>query len=287
MTVIVQALFSTVSAFFFALSAIAVRFGTLYSPIETGILVAVTVTSAVFLTLTIISVPLVGAGLLAVILFGAAGILSNGLGRPLRYFSIQKIGVPITYTMSGSTPLFVALGAVSLLNEQLTLQLGVGTGVIVAGVMMLHLGYGNATKASTKYLLIALIPAIMYGFASTPRKAGLLIFDSPLLGTAVSFTAALLVLAPFFVASRHKIRFNRRGTIFYALSGILEGFAVLTLLYSYSFGSVIVAENLNNTAPLFALVLSSILLRRTDPFTNRTIIASLIILAGAFIVINQ
>src|SRR5712692_4620544 len=75
----------------------------------------------------------------AVILFIIAGFLAPGLGRPLMFGSIKRLGATVTVPLVNIYPAFVILPAILLLGELPSLSTLLGVASIVFGVLIFQL----------------------------------------------------------------------------------------------------------------------------------------------------
>lgn len=250
-----------------------------------GSIISYTVSTIFFWTLTALLVP--GGTLVfdAVLLFAAAGLFAPGAGRWLRLSAIQKIGVPITSSVIGSTPIFVIIGALLALEETLTVPIVVGILLVVAGVSSLGGGW-ERNKIVRSGISYALVSAIAFAAAAVLRKRGLMIVNSPIFAGAVGATAALLLLLVITLLMRPKLEFTFRDFKLFSVSGLLEALGLTTLFYGYSLGSVVLVEGLVNTTPLISMILSLVFLKEFEKVTRSVIVGGIIIVSGAIIIIG-
>jgi len=80
---------------------------------------------------------IVSLSLTALLWFGVIGVISYGIGRQLRFFSIRYIGVAKAAPIFASSPLFAVILAVAFTGERINLAIAIGTLCIVTGASLL------------------------------------------------------------------------------------------------------------------------------------------------------
>lgn len=127
--------YALVTAFSFGLSAVLVRKGLSESTAVTATLVISGVQVAVLSLLLLLSPP--SLSWVAVGYFMVAGLLAATMGRTLNYMSIDRLGVPISTSLSGTNPLFTMVFAALLLGEAVEASTVAGTALVVAGIALI------------------------------------------------------------------------------------------------------------------------------------------------------
>ena len=69
--------------------------------------------------------------------FFSAGLTSFAVGRLLNYVGIKNIGVSKASPLFGTSPLFAALLAIIILNENPTIMLGMGIVIVTFGIILI------------------------------------------------------------------------------------------------------------------------------------------------------
>jgi len=69
--------------------------------------------------------------------FFSAGLTSFAAGRLLNYVGIKNIGVSKASPLFGTSPLFAALLAIIILNENPTIMLGMGIVIVTFGIILI------------------------------------------------------------------------------------------------------------------------------------------------------
>jgi drug/metabolite transporter (DMT)-like permease len=130
--------FALGAAVSWAFSAVCVRAGLRYMPATTGTFLSLI--SGLVLMLLVVAVfqrdELGGLTLAATGIFAAVGFFNFILGRYLNFLSISHLGVARATPLSGSTPLFAAILAVTVLGESLDPLTVVGTLLVLGGIYL-------------------------------------------------------------------------------------------------------------------------------------------------------
>jgi transporter family protein len=128
--------------------------------------------------------------------------------------------------------------------------------------------------------------AICFGLAHNLRKIGFEGMDSLLFGGFLQGASAAAV-APIIlkIASRGQAyAFNPRSVRYFLLSGLAMSTAMLTLLYALRGGQVSLVGPILAAAPLFALVLTYLLLGSQEKITSRILGGACLIVSGVVLV---
>jgi drug/metabolite transporter (DMT)-like permease len=222
---------------------------------------------------------------LAALIFVILGLFRPFITANLATRGVYYLGPTLSATFSSTAPFFAAGFGVLLLDENLTLPIGVGTLAIIAAVGLLS--YRGGVKASWPLwaLLFPLGAALLRSASHTFTKIGLEMVPSPffaaLVGTTVSFALAL-------AAQRFRrlppLRFKTNpGLLWFVAAGVAHGLAVLVLNSALAIGQVIVVVPLISAYPFFTLALSLLVFRR-ESVNRRTVIAVLLVVPGALLI---
>lgn len=276
-------LLSLVTAFCYGLNAVLIRKGMKNSNPLTGTFVAALVQVLIMLGLTILFPSTLSW--IGIAFFVAAGILAGTLGRLTNYMSIERLGVPISASIIGSSPLFSMFFAILLIGEEVTMAVLIGTVLVVVGIIFTRIrkDEGNITKSS---FILPLLAATFYGASSPVRKIGLNILPEPVLGSLVGAVATFVFFSAYFVtdSGRNTLKLHKDSISYFTVSGVIVSIGWISMFTAQMAGSVSVVSTLIATNPLFSLVLSLILLRGTEEIHWRTIVGCIIIVVGASII---
>jgi DME family drug/metabolite transporter len=274
-------LLSLFTAVCYGASAVFTRKGMRDSNPMTGAVVAAFIQVVVLLGL-ILAYPPLRIDWTAVAFFVASGILASTLGRLLNFMSIERLGVPVSASIIGSSPLFSTLFAVIAIGESVALTTVLGTVFVVAGIALTSGGDKSGSRIVGSALVIPVMSAAFYGASSVVRKVGLNILPDSSLG---AFVGAASSLVSFVSTNRvADVRLSRNSVKYFAGSGLAVSAGWLSMFTALSTGSVSVVSALIGTNPIFSLALSLVLLGETEAISRRVAAGSLIIVAGAAII---
>ena len=159
-------------------------------------------------------------------LFILAGILSPALVRWLYFISIDRIGPSMSSSILSTGPAFTAIIAALFLEERLTVNISLGTIMIIGGIITFERDIQTNGKSTTRHkkdLIFALLASFLVGLAIVIRKMGLNILDEPLFGVTVGFATSLAfytVLCLVFKRMRAEISLNRNNTLYLCGPGV-------------------------------------------------------------------
>jgi drug/metabolite transporter, DME family len=278
--------FAIGSAMFFAMSNISVKFGLNRHGSPFSALVAVgsgTVAMWLIVALFGFAVP---NTIEALFLFAVRGLLDPGLSALLIFLAIRKIGVSVTIPILAAAPFVSTTLSVLFLNEPLTLFVILGTLLIIAGVTLLSYRKGHFGD-NIKFILLAIIASASIGLAVFITKLALNVSNTPIGGLSVSFVAGLMLLLAVMVALRkwNEVPLNWDSSRFFILGGVLVAGAFSFTFLAVANGLVSVVLPLIGTQPLFTLVLSFLLLRQHENITRNVILGTVVIVAGAALLV--
>jgi uncharacterized membrane protein len=221
----------------------------------------------------------------AIGLFAASGFFASTLGRLFNFTSIERLGVPISSTIIGSNPLFSTFLAILFLGEQVDVTTLLGTMLIVGGIAITRSGGQAEGTLRGRDLVLPLASATFYGASSVTRKAALNILPDPVLGAVIGAVTSLIAYATFLLLKQKNCvkRIKWSETKYFIVNGLVLTFAWLSMLTALSTGKVSVVTALGGTSPLFAVLLSAILIKN-DELNIRIGLGCITIVIGAIVV---
>jgi len=278
-------LLSLFTALCYGLSAVLARKGLGDSNPFTGALVAALV-QVLILSGLLLGSPPPRLDLVAVAYFVASGVLASTLGRLCNYMSIERIGVPVSASIIGSSPLFSTLFAGLLVGEAVAATTLMGTFLVVVGIALTSGGDGVGFSLRGSALALPVLAAAFYGVSSPVRKLGLMILPEATLGALVGAASSLFSFVAYLAANRSlgAVRFSRRSLGYFTASGVVVSLAWLSMFNAFIEGEVSVVATLIGINPLFSLLLSWLMLRGSERLGWRVIAGCLAIVAGAAVV---
>ena len=222
-------------------------------------------------------------------LFGH-GVLTFIGGRAQTLLSINLIGAARSGPFVGSAALFAALFAVAFMGEEMHPLVGVGTFLVVAGLIassgdLLRQHWRRDRRSLTGYAL-ALSAAACYGGSNLAAKALSLEYGSPLVVAAMGISFGVLVLLPLSgKPALEGVTSDRTGTLYLALSGWAAAVAVVALYFAFFRSDVVIISPISATNPLITLLLARLFLERLERVTKALFFGAMLAVGGVVLVI--
>ncbi|MFN7086056.1 MAG: EamA family transporter [Burkholderiales bacterium] len=202
---------------------------------------------------------------------GAAGVFTVvGIFFPaavtlLTFEANRRLGPATAATLGSTTPLFAVTGAAVFLGEAPGVREFVATAMIVLGTMALAARpRGDMAVGARAALWLPLSAAALRALAQILSKAGLALWPSPFAAVLIGYSVSTVVVWATSLLGRRRQApvFTARGVSWFALTGALNGGAVLSMYSALNAGSVQLVAPVVATYPLFTLALGTMVLRR-------------------------
>jgi drug/metabolite transporter, DME family len=223
----------------------------------------------------------------AVWLFVIAGIFRPAISTTCAMAGTALLGATISTTVSSTAPFFGLLLGVLVLGEVLTVELALGTGAIILGVMLLAQRGNGVHRAQWPLwaLALPLAAALIRACAHLLTKIGMEDVPSPYFAGLVSYTASLLVILANLARRRQPIKpiLANPDTRWFVAAGVLFGAAVTALNTALQYGPLSVVAPLVSLEALVVLVLGLTVFREAT-INPRVIAAVLIVVAGTVVI---
>ena len=227
-----------------------------------------------------------------------AGIVHFVAGRSFNYMAIKYLGANMTTVFSSLNLLYTVLLGIFILGEHLSRNVALGVMFIIIGPMLLAWSprkESTSTKAadkdkpriSRKGILAGLACGVFFGISPLFIKLGLQQGGSPLAGTFVSYTSAMLVLGMLLGSPERRdnvLHMDRKALVWFTLAGFFVGAAQLLRYTALNLIPVSVASPLISTNPLFLLVFSFVVNRRLESFRINVILGAILVVIGTVLI---
>lgn len=221
--------------------------------------------------------------------YAGAGLMTSVIGPFLTAKATGRIGVSLTTALRLLDPLFAVVMAILLLGEQLSLQVGLGIGLIILSLIPLQLGRSGHAEAKSNWAGIGLgiLSSFSFSVGSVARKFGLLLLPS-------AFVAALvegLVGLPTALLMLNRRNWGELGRLLTAgsrdmwLSGLCAAIGTLCLNLALQRLPVPVAVALRNTSPWFALFLVPIMIGQSARAGRKVVGSTIAMTAGMLLIV--
>jgi drug/metabolite transporter (DMT)-like permease len=225
----------------------------------------------------------------AVVLFAVVGSFYPAAVTLLTFVGNRRLGPTVAGTIGSITPLFAVLGAALFLGEAPGVRESLATAVIVVGTMALSKpSTGAVPGAARNALWMPWSAALLRALAQVLSKAGLALWTSPFAAAMVGYAiSAVIVWTAGFLTERGAMpAFNRRGVAWFALTGILNGAAVLAMFYALTTGPVTIVAPVVATYPLFTLSLGALFIRH-ERTTLRLVVGVVLTVTGVVMLVAR
>jgi drug/metabolite transporter (DMT)-like permease len=215
--------------------------------------------------------------------FLIAGLLGPGLSQLLFTFAVREAGPSRTSVVVGTAPLFSVAIALVFLDEAAKAGVIVGAILIVAGGVLLVRERGRPEHVRVAGLLAALAATVI--FATRDNFLRWLAIDTevePGPAAVATLGAGGVVIAGYLLARR--IPAPRVLARDFLPAGLLFGASYVCLFEAYYRGPVTVVSPLVATESLWGVLLSAIVLRRSEAVGIRLAAGALLIVAGGVLI---
>jgi drug/metabolite transporter (DMT)-like permease len=225
----------------------------------------------------------------AALLFAVVGLFFPALVTILTFRSNEQLGPTITGAVSGTAPLFALLAAGVLLGEKVPAQAAVACVAIVAGVAVLSWKQNAVRPGFMGWSLVwPIAGAVVRGLAQAGAKAGLVLWPSPFAASLIGYSvSSATVIGVNQIGRSKRPQFTKHGVAWFAVTGVLNGGAVLLMYGALSIAPVSFVAPVVATYPLITALVSAVVLR-DEPVTPRMVAgATITVLAIVYLVASK
>jgi drug/metabolite transporter (DMT)-like permease len=217
--------------------------------------------------------------------FFVAGIVTPGVSQVLFTRAVGLIGPSRTTILVGISPVLSAVIAIALLGEPVRAALIAGTLLVVAGGTMLAWERGGWHGLLSLGTGLGVVAAVLFSARDNFIRWAERGNSVPGVVAATCSLAAASVAILVVVSVRGNVvpRAQRVARPF-LVGGLAYGGAYACLLAAFDRGRVTVVTPLYATESLWAVVISAIVLRRTERVGVRLAAASLLVVAGGALI---
>jgi drug/metabolite transporter, DME family len=224
-----------------------------------------------------------------ILLFLVAGFLAPGVARLIYFKGMKTVGISANSTIFSTYPLYTTIIAVSFLGEVLTIANWIGLACITTGVLIIgKISNKNSptSQATTKELLIPVTGSLLVAFSSIIRKEGLNLYNQPLLGVAVGYSASLIFYLIVLAFSKPDAlsKYAKKDFKLFWRSGVGMAIGWLLSFFALSQEMVSIIVPLLQTELLFILLFSYIFLRKIEKISIILVANALLIIMGIILI---
>lgn len=216
--------------------------------------------------------------------FLLAGLLAPGVSQILFTFAVRDAGASRSSVTVGTAPLFAVAIALVFLDEPLVAGLVLGGGFIVAGGILLASDRARPEHFRRIGLVYALVATLAFAIRdSLIRWLGTEATDvdpgSAAFATMVTGTAAT---ALFVLWTRPEL--TRRALTAFVPAGLCYGLSYVFLFEAFYRGRVSVVSPIVATESLWGVVLSWLVLRKSENVDARLVAGAVLVVAGGVLI---
>jgi drug/metabolite transporter (DMT)-like permease len=229
------------------------------------------------------------ASLAAVVLFTTATFFHFIGGWTILAMSQQRIGVARTGALVSASPLVGTILAAFILDEPLTLFVGIGVILAVAGVALISLS-GGVRPGTDGWARPwhALTVALIWGSSPMLIRLGLERFDHPVLGLTIGlgFSLSLYGLALVVTRSRRP-PVDRKALPWMAVGGLAGAIGVSGQWISFGLTTIAIAITVQQLATLVVVALVPLMFK--EPFERMNamfLFGTAAMLGGSILVVS-
>jgi drug/metabolite transporter (DMT)-like permease len=273
-------LLGATSAFLFGAMTVALRIALHRGGnAETGAFLTVLVAFAVVLPFALAA----GGALDGIWPFLLAGILAPGGSQVLFTLAVRDAGPSRASVVVGTAPLFAVAIALVFLDEPLEAGLVVGALLIVSGGVALASERRRPDRFTRIGLVFALGATVL--FATRDNLVRRLAGDTDVeasMAAAATLAAGAVCILVFLLSTGRRARFL--DVPLFAPAGLCFGLSYVTLFAAFYGGRVSIVSPLVATESLWGVVLSALVLGRSERIGARLVVGAALIVAGGVLI---
>ncbi|MDH2901073.1 MAG: EamA family transporter [archaeon] len=255
-----------------------------YITLLTGV---ITTAGALVISGQVATLLLASAFVLAI--FAIVGIVHYAIGRQLSYMAVKNIGANASSPLLASSVLYSLVFSVLFLQETVTFLIGIGTALILTGVLVLEIR-SSVLKRHGKYktgYLAAILTAAIFGLTPVAISFGLSIYDYYFAAVFISYASATVIYTLTANAPkmfRGIVKTPSATLILCIISSIFASGAQLFRFAALSFAPVVLVAPILSTNPIFTIVMTRLVAKEVEVFRLRTIVCIIIVVIGGVLV---
>jgi drug/metabolite transporter (DMT)-like permease len=217
--------------------------------------------------------------------FFVTGLFAPGISQILFTRAVGAIGPARTAVFVGVSPVLSAAIAVTLLSEPVHVALVLGTLLVVAGGTLLVREPGGAGGLLSLGIALALGAALLFGIRDNLVRWAARGSDVPgFVAASASLISATAVIAIVVLLRPNGVARVRQAFRPFVLSGLVYGVSYACLYSAFDRGRVTIVAPLVATESLFAVLISMVVLRRSERIGARLLVAAALVVGGGALI---
>ena len=222
----------------------------------------------------------------AVLIFVLIGLFRPAVSANLAVAGMRYLGPTLSSTLSSTSPLFGTAMGILFLGEVMSWPLAIGTGGIVAAILMLTKRGDVKSDWPFWALLLPIGAAFLRSLGHVLSKVGMEAgIPDPYFAALVGFTVSAIVTWSLHGVRREKVDVNWRapGIAWFAAGGMCFSVAIVCLNTALLRGDVVVVVPVVAASPIFTMLLSIAVFRR-ERLTRRIVLATLTVVPSVIVI---
>jgi drug/metabolite transporter (DMT)-like permease len=217
--------------------------------------------------------------------FVATGLFAPGISQILFTRGVGVIGPSRTAVLVGISPVLSAAIAVTLLDEPLHAALVLGTFLVVAGGVLLARERAAPGILLSVGIWLGLTAALLFAVRDNLVRWAARGNEVPgFVAATASLASAAVVIFLFVMLRSGPLERIRAASGPFVLSGLIYGVSYACLYTAFDRGRVTVVAPLVATESLFAVLISMVVLRRSERIGPRLLLATLLVVGGGALI---
>jgi drug/metabolite transporter (DMT)-like permease len=229
---------------------------------------------------------------LTIIYLALAGIFYLAIGRIFAYSSINLVGAARASQLTSTQIIFSSILSVIFLQEQMSLQLAIGTVTIFLGLLLISFSNtkceGQDVIPHNRFnrgVLLGLIAGVLWGASQLFLKEGGRGLNSSTMASLISYLFAILIQGTIvFSFARREFKREKMQAVFLFSAGIVSTFALLAQYSALRIADVVWVNPIVNTSPLITLIACYLLIQKIESINKKVVFGALAVVAGAVLV---
>ncbi len=283
----IPALLALTSAFLFALSIQVQNLGVSLVDTRSGVLVNIGVTALMYWVLSPFFIESRFWFTEAALLFALVGLFRPALSINLSVAGVKLMGPTLTSGLAAIAPIIAAFFAIALLDETLTLPIAIGTGGVVAGIVVTAIKpAGGEPRGWPLWAMLlplgaALFRAVGYPITMIAFKE----LPDPFFAGLVSYSVSFLVSLCIFKNNSRKFNFFSTGYGWFALAGMINGISIYSLNTALKLGQLLTVAPIVACSPVFTMLMGLLVFKR-ETITLRMVLSLSLVVSGIIVVVS-
>lgn len=220
----------------------------------------------------------------ATALFALSGLLRPTISVSLWTQGIHFLGPTRNSALGATGPVFTAIFAYLIVGEQMTLPIAIGTGAVIAGILVTSMR-GRNSKADWPLwaILFPLASELCRAIAHSLTKLGFDEIPDPFFAALMATTMGAVALSVRFAVKGEAPDLKSPGLKYFVMTGAITSVAIYCLNVALELGKVITVIPIVAITPVFAMLLSMFVFGR-ETLTWRIYITIALVVPGVILV---